>query len=143
MIRMPWNNETAPNSMIEVVDACNVKCRVCYRKLTKNVRSLGQVAQDLDDACRLRKLHTVTLTGGEPTLHPELKTIIHRLTDMDLSVGLVTNGLLLGQRPGLSEHPSIPDTDSDGCPPQDGSILPGSIKFFGQNPHRSIGPPPW
>jgi MoaA/NifB/PqqE/SkfB family radical SAM enzyme len=32
MIKMPWNNETAPNVMLEVTDACNVTCRACYKK---------------------------------------------------------------------------------------------------------------
>lgn len=94
MISMPWNNKTAPNVMIEVVDACNVKCRVCYRKLTKSVRSLEQIAKDLDDACRLRELHTVTLTGGEPTLHPELASIVRMVKERGLHCFLLTNGLL-------------------------------------------------
>jgi hypothetical protein len=95
MIRMPWTNETAPNVMIEVVDCCNVKCRVCYHKLSNKVRSLEQIAEDLDDACRLRGLHTVTLTGGEPTLHPELPAIIRSVKQRGLHCFLLTNGLLI------------------------------------------------
>lgn len=94
MICMPWTNETAPNVMIEVVDACNVKCRVCYRKLDKNLRSLAQITRDLDDAAQLRGLHTVTLTGGEPTLHPELPEIVRLVKARGLHCFLLTNGLL-------------------------------------------------
>lgn len=94
MIRMPWTNETAPNVMIEVVDACNVKCRVCYRKLNKNLRSLEQISKDLDDASRLRGLHTVTLTGGEPSLHPELPSIVRMVKERGFHCFLLTNGLL-------------------------------------------------
>ena len=95
MIQMPWSNSTAPNVMIEVVDHCNVSCKACYRNLFKNVRSLEQIETDLNDAMRLRDLHTVTLSGGEPTLHPDLCSIVRMVKAKGLHVFLLTNGLLI------------------------------------------------
>ncbi len=94
MIRMPWTDETAPNLMLEITDACNIACRVCYKKPGDGFKAYEQVERDLDSAMRLRKLHTVTLTGGEPTLHPDLLRIVERIKSEGLHAFLLTNGVL-------------------------------------------------
>ena len=76
MIKMPWKGINCPNVMLEITDACNVNCRVCYKKRGESLKSLLQIQQELDAAIKLRKLHTVTISGGEPTLHPELCQIV-------------------------------------------------------------------
>ena len=81
--------------MIEVVDTCNVSCKVCYRKLVGNTRSVEHIERDLNDAIRLRQLHTVTISGGEPTLHPDLCTVVRMIKAKGLHAFLLTNGLLI------------------------------------------------
>jgi MoaA/NifB/PqqE/SkfB family radical SAM enzyme len=46
---------------------------------------------------RLADLGTtiITLSGGEPTLHPDLDAIIRRIRDRGAIATLITNGLLL------------------------------------------------
>jgi hypothetical protein len=90
---------------ISVTNACNFHCTVCCTdaggkdKCTfLRVDEIGRRARLAYDAGG-RILH---LFGGEPTLHPDLETIVRRLADMGLSVGLVTNGLELGRRPELA-----------------------------------------
>ena len=95
MIRMPWTDRTAPNLSIEVADACNVTCRACYRRTEGGLRSPERIRGDLDDALRLRPLHTVTITGGEPTLHPDLCRIVGMVHERGLHVFLCTNGVLV------------------------------------------------
>jgi pyruvate-formate lyase-activating enzyme len=98
MIRMPWNNASAPGAMIEVTDACNVACVCCYKKLGDRFKTLTEVERDIDDACRLRPLHTLSISGGEPTLHPDLCTIIERIKRRGLLTFLLTNGVLVDER---------------------------------------------
>ncbi|MEN6626498.1 MAG: radical SAM protein [Candidatus Sumerlaeia bacterium] len=95
MIRMPWDNATAPSAMIEVTDACNIACECCYKKLGNRFRTLAEIERDIDDACRLRPLHTLTISGGEPTLHPDLEAVIGRIKRRGLVAFLLTNGLLI------------------------------------------------
>lgn len=90
---------------LSITSSCNFSCTVC----ATNAGGPGpHVYLPVDMICeRAEKVRengakVLHLFGGEPTLHPELKTIIRRLTDMGLSVGLVSNGLLLGQRPPLA-----------------------------------------
>ncbi|MFC1643607.1 radical SAM protein [Chlamydiota bacterium] len=95
MIRMPWNNSTAPSVMLEVTDACNIICKACYKKKGTVFKSLIQIKQDLEDAMNLRRLHTVTISGGEPTLHPDLCRIVEMVKTYKLHIFLLTNGLLI------------------------------------------------
>ena len=87
---------------LSITNACNFQCTVCgtnaggpdkhtYLSLDEICKRAGRA---YDEGARI--LH---LFGGEPTLHKEIFTIIQRLTDMGLSVGLVTNGYRLGRDP--------------------------------------------
>lgn len=93
MIRMPWNNASAPNVMIEVTDACNATCRSCYKKKGQTFKTLEEIDRDLDAGMSLRPLHTVTISGGEPTLHPNLPGIVRLIKKRDVHVFLLTNGI--------------------------------------------------
>ena len=95
MIKMPWNNATAPNLMLEVTDSCNVHCDVCYKKRGSTFKSIPQIQAELDIAMELRNLHTITISGGEPTLHPDLDQIIAMIKKQNLHVFLLTNGLCI------------------------------------------------
>ena len=95
MIKMPWTNQTAPNFMIEVTNACNLKCRACYKKEGTTFKTLEQVQQDLEAGTRLRPVHTITISGGEPTLHPDLCRIVEMIKQRRVHVFLLTNGVLL------------------------------------------------
>ncbi len=95
MIKMPWNNTTSPNAMLEITDACNINCRVCYKEKGELYKSLSQVEEELTVAMQTRKLHTITISGGEPTLHPDLNAIIRMCKSYNLHVFLLTNGVLI------------------------------------------------
>lgn len=90
---MPWTNESAPNFILELTDACNISCRSCFKKRGEDFRSVREIEQDLDIGLFLRPAHTVTLSGGEPTLHPELPGIIEIVKKRGVHVFLLTNGV--------------------------------------------------
>lgn len=95
MIKMPWDDATCPNVMVEITDACNINCRFCYKRKGASMKSISRVRQDIEDAKKLRELHTVTISGGEPTLHPELCQIIEIIKNYGFHVFLLTNGVLI------------------------------------------------
>ncbi len=93
MINMPWDEHSAPNAMIEVADRCNVRCRFCYRPGQGTIKDFAQIERDLETALRLRRLHTVTITGGEPTLHPRLLDVVRLIRSKGCRAFLLTNGV--------------------------------------------------
>lgn len=95
MIEMPWTNVTAPHYILEINACCNITCRGCYKKLDGTTKPFDRVVSELDQALARRRIQTVSLGGGEPTLHPHLGDIIRYIHRKGLKVSLLTNGLLL------------------------------------------------
>jgi MoaA/NifB/PqqE/SkfB family radical SAM enzyme len=74
---------------------CNLACAYCneYDDFSKPV-SLDVMKRRVD---RLGDLGTtiITMSGGEPLLHPELDQIIRRIRERGIIAGMITNGYLL------------------------------------------------
>ncbi len=74
---------------------CNLSCAYCneYDEVSKPV-PLETVLARID---KLAELGTgvVTISGGEPLLHPELDQVIARIRYGNMLAGLITNGYLL------------------------------------------------
>jgi MoaA/NifB/PqqE/SkfB family radical SAM enzyme len=82
-------------AQIVPIRRCNLDCAYCneYDKTSAPV-PLETMLQRID---RLADLGTtiITLSGGEPTLHPDLDAIIRRIRARGAIATLITNGLLL------------------------------------------------
>ena len=81
------------------VRRCNLACKYCneFDDFSKPVQ-LETMFQRVD---KLAELGTsvITISGGEPLLHPELDDIIRRIRRHGIIAGLITNGYLLtGER---------------------------------------------
>ena len=74
---------------------CNLSCTYCneYDDFSKAV-PLDEMKQRIDDLARLGTT-IVTISGGEPLLHPELDEIIAHMRKYPIIVGMITNGYLL------------------------------------------------
>lgn len=110
----PLDRQPAPDDLryvlnyLSITNACNLNCAVCGAdaktgKETEDAYflSLGEIMRRARQVKKYggRILH---LFGGEPTLHPELMAIVKRLSGMGFSLGLVTNGVLLGRDEALA-----------------------------------------
>ena len=79
------------------VRRCNLSCTYCneYDDYSPPI-SIDVLSQRVD---RLAELGTtaITISGGEPLLHPELEQLISRIRKHRILTGLITNGYLLTQ----------------------------------------------
>lgn len=89
---MPYNGVDVPHALVEVNQACNIRCRACYKDKYGLTKPLPQIMEEVDLARRFRRLDSLTLAGGEPTLHPELEAIITHAAKGGLHVQLLSNG---------------------------------------------------
>lgn len=75
---------------------CNFRCPFCHN--ASLVLSPGECEKIEEEdffaflSSRAGKLTGVCVTGGEPTLYPELKSFIKKIKDMSFAVKLDTNG---------------------------------------------------
>ncbi|MGC4052107.1 MAG: radical SAM protein [Paludibaculum sp.] len=74
---------------------CNLSCTYCneYDDFSKPVDT-EVMLQRVDDLGRLGT-SIITISGGEPLLHPDLDQIIRRIRNTGAVTGLITNGYLL------------------------------------------------
>ena len=74
---------------------CNLACAYCneYDDHSKPV-PLDEMLRRIDDLGRLGT-SVITISGGEPLLHPELDQIIARIRKTGAIAGMITNGYLL------------------------------------------------
>src|SRR5207245_5337862 len=81
-------------------NACNARCGFCNFALDKLPREdwvyvSRQGALDALDILHAQGIRYLVITGGEPTMHPDLGRIVKRGSELDMKVMLVTNGGLL------------------------------------------------
>lgn len=76
---------------------CNLKCKFCsYDEILNGEQLSNQSFTRLIDEIINSGINSVVFSGGgEPTLHPLLSPAINKLTDANIKVGLITNGIYL------------------------------------------------
>lgn len=77
---------------------CNFRCRFCYntRLVDPNLYQANEIIDEKEIIdflkTRIGKLEAVVITGGEPTLQPDLKAFIKKIKKLGFLIKLDTNG---------------------------------------------------
>ncbi|HEY0132827.1 MAG TPA: radical SAM protein [Nannocystis sp.] len=87
----PLAGRMANLGYIQVVRHCNHFCGFCSNPTTPYTHTFESMRVLVDDFVR-RGYYGVILTGGEPTLHPELPAIAGYAAAQGLHVRMITNG---------------------------------------------------
>ena len=89
-------NPTLVDLQIELTSKCNERCRHCYLPSSRDMCTLdatviGRVLNEFRENGGI----SITFSGGEPLLHPELPTFLQQARRNDLSIALLSNMTLL------------------------------------------------
>jgi hypothetical protein len=91
-----------PHLVLEPTLECNMACRICYNRGRGERKTLEQMKAEIALGLTKRRLETISILGGEPTLHPDLPEIVRHIKGLGLTCEILTNGVrLLG--PGGDE----------------------------------------
>lgn len=93
-------------NVLEITKDCNLACPICFaaaRPGAGGYLSVEEVARRVR-SLRARGGKAVSLSGGEPTLHPELEEIVRAARRERVDVTLLSNGLRLGEDPSLARR---------------------------------------
>ena len=86
-----------PGKMAAVIflAGCNMRCHYCHNRQILNAEQnkISFKAVWLDLSRRIKWLDAVVISGGEPTVYPELLQILSALRQLGLLIKLDTNGL--------------------------------------------------
>lgn len=107
-----------------LTNSCNLKCRHCW--ITPTHQSVGDIPTFLSvesfnsiiSQAKPLGLTSVKLTGGEPFLHPGIRSILDTIRDTGLALSIETNGILcsreLAERVKSSSSKAIVSVSIDG-----------------------------
>ena len=86
-------------TIIEPLEQCNLRCTGCGR--------IREYSEDMDErmspeevlsAAEESGAPVISISGGEPLIHPQIETIVKSLIDEGYYIYLCTNGLLLEEK---------------------------------------------
>jgi len=87
---------------IQITRLCNQKCRICSNPEREATLSYPDACSQIDSLTS-RGAEGIFLTGGEPTLHPDLPALIRYCRERDMHVRIITNGQRLADEACLAE----------------------------------------
>ena len=83
--------------ILQITERCNMFCKHCFVSSTSKGKDLSYV--DIKEIILPKLLRSmvskVTLTGGEPLIHPEINPILKLLAQTGISTAICTNGLAI------------------------------------------------
>ena len=88
---------------LELLPLCNMNCDMCYVRLSRSEMECQGQLRTVDEwillAQQMQKAGTLflLLTGGEPLLFPDFKTLYRRLRNLGMILTINTNGTLLDE----------------------------------------------
>ncbi|MGB1311023.1 MAG: radical SAM protein [Leucothrix sp.] len=96
-------------ALFEIIDECNMQCPVCFANSAPgmgNPRSMEDIEIMLQTLIESeQEPDLVQVSGGEPTLHPQLMDILRRIKDSPVRhLMLNTNGIRIARDPTLAEE---------------------------------------
>ena len=95
--RLPWTLTDNILHWLEPTKRCNLYCEGCYSRNEKGTdKSLAQIRDDMEVFVRNRRADSVSITGGDPLIHPEIVEIVRIVKEeYGLKPVLNTNGMAL------------------------------------------------
>jgi radical SAM protein with 4Fe4S-binding SPASM domain len=81
---------------IELTSRCNERCVHCYIPHENKISDIDPALYyNVLDQCRDMGLLSLTLSGGEPMLHPQFLDFLRKAKEYDFSINILTNLTLL------------------------------------------------
>jgi uncharacterized radical SAM superfamily Fe-S cluster-containing enzyme len=92
------------NVNFSITTACNRSCRNCsYNAPNKSVKHLTE--QEIRHAAPYFSGCSITITGGEPTIHPKFLELVPKFEEIfGRKVSIETNGYMLKKHPDIFRH---------------------------------------
>ena len=100
LYRLPWSKNDNPNGWLEITTFCNMKCPGCYRGCNRSDNKqehfpLERLKKEILMLKKIRNCQTITISGGEPLIHPQILEIVRFIKKEGMNPVIFTNGSLI------------------------------------------------
>lgn len=87
----------ARKALVQIDERCNLHCAHCFVSATRQGQSMPyeQITRKLIPRLAQCRVERVTLTGGEPTIHPRFLDVVRAFRDARMYIGVCTNATTL------------------------------------------------
>lgn len=85
-------SESSVSVLLKLNSRCNSKCKYCLSWKTKPNNISYDYAKKIVENLKTFKASRITLSGGEPTLHPDFTDIVRYINKSKIKTNLITNG---------------------------------------------------
>lgn len=93
LYRLPWSLTDNIISWLEPTKECNIHCEGCYSANARGShKTLNEIRADLDVFERYRRTDVISITGGEPLVHPRILDVVALVASRGLKPLVNTNG---------------------------------------------------
>jgi radical SAM protein with 4Fe4S-binding SPASM domain len=84
-------------ALVQITERCNLSCAHCFVSATKHgdTMSIDQITELVIPRLAACCVSRVTLTGGEPFVHPDLLHIVKAFRAAGMGVGICTNATMI------------------------------------------------
>src|ERR1700722_8871268 len=84
-------------ALVQIDERCNLHCAHCFVSATRHGATMpfSQIADVLIPRLADCRVERVTLTGGEPTIHPDFLDVVRAFRQAGMQVGICTNATTL------------------------------------------------
>jgi len=84
-------------ALVQIDERCNLHCAHCFVSATRHGQTMAyeRITGLLIPRLARCRVERVTLTGGEPTIHPRFLDIVRAFRDAGMQVGVCTNATTL------------------------------------------------
>ncbi|MHC4693516.1 MAG: radical SAM protein, partial [Planctomycetota bacterium] len=104
-----WHASPCQLPVVSITNACNLRCPICFTYNRRDVvyhMSIGEMKKTVDWIIESsEQVDLINITGGEPTLHPEILDILRVCKRPEIGrITMNSNGIHLAQDYGLCEQ---------------------------------------
>ncbi|MFC4565024.1 radical SAM/SPASM domain-containing protein [Nocardiopsis mangrovi] len=86
-------------ALVQITERCNLHCAHCFVSSTKEGAdmSLADITGKVLPRLRAARVERITLTGGEPFVHPDIMGICEAVAEAGMPLGICTNATQTGR----------------------------------------------
>jgi hypothetical protein len=96
LYRLPWTLSDNVLAWLEATWKCNLACEGCYRaNVADSHKPLEALRRELDCFEAQRTFDSVSITGGDPLLHPDIVELVRIIAERGHKPTLNTNGVAM------------------------------------------------